>query len=245
MGYQMNAQQGERLIAALNGESFDPPGPYDNTANQTPVTAEQGERLIAAAESGSGAVSSVNGQTGDVVLGAEDVGALPDTTTIPSALADLSADATHRTVTDTEKASWNGLQSQIDAITAQSDVVDVVGTYAELQAYSKPLYFDDIVKVLDDSTHNNARSYYRWKGEDDGWFYIGSEAISYTKAETDTLLSGKQDALGFTPYNSTNPAGYQTSAQVETAITGKGYQTSAQVESAITAAIGNAIGGAY
>ena len=54
MGYQMNAQQGERLIAALNGESFDPPGPYDNTANQTPVTAEQGERLIAAAESGSG-----------------------------------------------------------------------------------------------------------------------------------------------------------------------------------------------
>ncbi|MBQ0090683.1 MAG: hypothetical protein KBT27_15260 [Prevotellaceae bacterium] len=33
----------------------------------------------------------------------------------------------------------------------------------------------------------------------------------------------------------TNGAGYQTSAQVESAITGKGYQTSAQVEAAITA----------
>ena len=38
---------------------------------------------------------------------------------------------------------------------------------------------------------------------------------------TDALTStwnGKQDALGFTPYNSTNPSGYQTSSQVLTAV---------------------------
>lgn len=40
-----------------------------------------------------GAVSSVNGQTGDVVLDAQDVGALPDTTTIPTKTSDLQNDS--------------------------------------------------------------------------------------------------------------------------------------------------------
>lgn len=38
---------------------------------------------------------------------AEEVGALPDTTGIPKNLSDLQDDAEHRTVTDTEKQSWN------------------------------------------------------------------------------------------------------------------------------------------
>ena len=40
-----------------------------------------------------GAVSSVNGQTGAVVLDADDVGALPDSTTIPSKTSDLENDS--------------------------------------------------------------------------------------------------------------------------------------------------------
>ena len=42
---------------------------------------------------GGGAVSSVNGQTGDVVLDAQDVGALPDNTPIPSKTSDLTNDS--------------------------------------------------------------------------------------------------------------------------------------------------------
>lgn len=38
---------------------------------------------------------------------AEEVGALPDTTKIPKNLSNLQDDAEHRTVTDTEKQSWN------------------------------------------------------------------------------------------------------------------------------------------
>lgn len=38
---------------------------------------------------------------------AQEVGALPSSTTIPSALSDLSDDSTHRVVTDTEKSTWN------------------------------------------------------------------------------------------------------------------------------------------
>ena len=62
---------------------------------------------------GGGAVSSVNGKTGTVVLSASDVGALPSSTTVPTQLSQLTADSTHRTVTDTEKSTWNGKQSAI------------------------------------------------------------------------------------------------------------------------------------
>lgn len=55
----------------------------------------------------------VNGKalSGNISLTASDVGALPSSTTIPTALSQLSADATHRTVTDTEKATWNSKSS--------------------------------------------------------------------------------------------------------------------------------------
>lgn len=92
----------------------------------------------------------------------------------------------------------NGLQSQIDAIVSKSDVVDIVGTYAELQAYdTSSLGNNDVVKVLDDSTHNDAPSYYRWviTGGVGAWVYIGSESETYTKAETDALLNAKQDNI--------------------------------------------------
>lgn len=57
--------------------------------------------------SGGGNVDSVNGKIGTVILTAEDVGALPDTTTIPSSLADLESDDEHRTVTDEQISKWD------------------------------------------------------------------------------------------------------------------------------------------
>jgi hypothetical protein len=55
------------------------------------------------------ATRMVNGKSlsGNITLSATDVKALPDTTTIPTTLAGLSDDTTHRVVTDTEKAAWN------------------------------------------------------------------------------------------------------------------------------------------
>ena len=52
---------------------------------------------------------TVNGKalSGDITLCASDVKALPDTTSIPTTLAGLTEDATHRLVTDSEKTSWN------------------------------------------------------------------------------------------------------------------------------------------
>lgn len=107
-------------------------------------------------------------------------------------------DASVATETTNRENADVALQTQIDAIVAKSDVVDIVGTYAELQVYdTSGLGNNDVVKVISDSTHNNAPSYYRWviTGGVGAWVYIGSESETYTKAETDALLNTKQDVL--------------------------------------------------
>lgn len=60
-------------------------------------------------------------------------------------------------------ASDNSLQAQIDTIVSKSDVVDLVGTYAELIAYdTHVLGDDDVIKVLQDETNSEATTYYRF-----------------------------------------------------------------------------------
>lgn len=85
----------------------------------------------------------------------------------------------------------NNLQSQIDAITAASDVTDIVGTYAELQAYdTTSLPNNSIIKVLQDESRNNETTYYRWviTGGVGAWSLIGEEGPYYTKSEADTAF---------------------------------------------------------
>lgn len=72
--------------------------------------------------SGGGAVDSVNGQTGTVVLDADDVGALPDTTVIPSKTSDLTNDSGFLTSAVT---SFNG---QSGAVTYTAPVTSVNGS---------------------------------------------------------------------------------------------------------------------
>lgn len=57
---------------------------------------------------GGGAVNSVNGQTGDVVLDAQDVGALPASTVIPSKTSDLTNDSGYITASGAPVQSVNG-----------------------------------------------------------------------------------------------------------------------------------------
>lgn len=81
----------------------------------------------------------------------------------------------------------NNLQSQIDAITAGSDVVDIVGTKADLDDYdTSGLSANDIIKVLTDETQDDATTYYRWTGS--VWQYIGAEGPFYTKSEADSTF---------------------------------------------------------
>lgn len=77
--------------------------------NIADITIDGTTTQLYAPTSGGGAVTSVNGQTGAVVLDADDVGALPDTTPIPSKTSDLTNDSgfiTGYTETDPTVPSW-------------------------------------------------------------------------------------------------------------------------------------------
>lgn len=90
----------------------------------------------------------------------------------------------------------NNLQEQIDAITSASDVYDVVGTYADLQAYdTTDVPLNDIIKVLQDTTHNDAATYYRLVEVSGNkvWQYVGQEGPYYTKSEIDTDFALKSE----------------------------------------------------
>ena len=79
--------------------------------------------------SGGGAVDSVNGQTGTVVLDAEDVGALPDTTVIPTDTSDLTNGAgfiTSSALSGYATETWVGQQGYLTGITS-SDVTTALG----------------------------------------------------------------------------------------------------------------------
>lgn len=107
--------------------------------------------------------------------------------------AESYADASVSTEAGMRADADANLQSQIDAITSASDVFDIVPTYQDLLNYdTSTVPVNDIVKVLSDSTHNDAASYYRWTGTE--WLYIGSEGASYTKSEADAKFLTKTEA---------------------------------------------------
>ena len=88
------------------------------------------------------------------------------------------------------------LEQEIENLKNNPDVVDIVDSYADLQAYDTSTLGDrDIVRVLTDETHDNESSYYRWDKPNSQWVFIGAVEGYYTKGQTDTLLSGKQDKL--------------------------------------------------
>lgn len=148
-------------------------------------------------------------------------GAYTDITGIPTNVSDFTNDADYQTgsqvstaigveTTARQNADVN-LQGQIDAIVASSDVKDIVGTKAELNAYDTSTLGDkDIIKVLQDESENNATTYYRWSTTTSTFTLIGEEGPYYTKAEADTLLNAKANAS--TTY---------TKSEVDTALSGK------------------------
>lgn len=166
-----------------------------------------------------GAVNSVNGMTGDVVLTTSDLentSGYQTSSEVESAISTaVGAEQTAREQADTQlqnnitavqnsvtaettarENADTSLQGQIDAITASSDVKDIVGTHAELENYdTSTLGNNDIIKVLQDETQGGATTYYRWNATTQTFSLIGEEGPYYTKSQTDTLLNAKQDDL--------------------------------------------------
>lgn len=118
---------------------------------------------------------------------AEEVGALPDTTEIPKNLSDLQDDAEHRTVTDTEKQSWN-------------DKSDFSGNYEDLQG--KPT-----IPTVPTKLPNPQSLTITYGGKE--YTYDGSEALAITietsgierieKLSTDTTVTLEHNKLYIFP----------------------------------------------
>lgn len=91
---------GNKTSAELGvyGSGNEPPYPVTSVNGQTGAVTINTD----------GKVTSVNGKTGDVVLNAESVGALPNTTKIPSATSDLTNDSGYITVADAPVQSVDG-----------------------------------------------------------------------------------------------------------------------------------------
>ena len=83
-----------------------------------------GQWEIASPQAGGGTVASVNGQTGTVVLDADDVGALPDDTSIPSDTSDLTNGAGFITSSDIPVTSVNSQTGDV-TITVPTKVSDL------------------------------------------------------------------------------------------------------------------------
>lgn len=100
--------------------------PIEKTSKMTQTVGidADGRLYTTPGDSGTGVVSSVNGQTGVVVLNASDVGALPDTTTIPSKTSQLTNDSGFLT-----SAPVTSVNSKTGAITLTQDDVANGATY--------------------------------------------------------------------------------------------------------------------
>ena len=143
-----------------------------------------------------GAVLPITDKTVDIAVPTTTSSLTNDSGYITNTVDDLvnyydkdETDTLIATEAETRDAADLNLQEQIDAISSASDVVDVVGTYAELQDYdTSKLSDNDIIKVLTDETHDDAISYYRWSDTTDAFTYIGSQGPFYTKSETDATF---------------------------------------------------------
>ena len=115
--------------------------------------------------------------------------------TLVTANVDKLKAALNKEILDRE-AGDAALEQEIEDLRNNPDVVDIVDTYADLQAYdTSHLGNNDIIRVLQDETHDGASTYYRWDKPHSTWDYIGEAGDYYTKDQVDTLLGAKQNTL--------------------------------------------------
>lgn len=112
------------------------------------------------------------------------------------------------------------VEEEVEQLENNPDVVDIVATYQDLQDYDTSGLTDkDIIRVLEDSTHDGNSTYYRWNAATSQFDYVGeiSGGSSYTAGNgidiTNAVISatntGKARVLTSADYNypTNNPTG--------------------------------------
>lgn len=177
---------------------------------------------------GGGSVKSVNGQTGDVVLDAAAVGALPNTTKIPANTSDLTNDSGFitRTVSDlanyylkSETYSKAELDNKISAIPKFS--IEVVTSLPTSNISDTTVYL-----VASGNEEDNLYTEYIYvNGE---WEYLGKQTVDltgyvqrtelsayYTSIEIDSLLTTIRNSIPIKLSQLTEDSSHRTITDAE------------------------------
>ena len=105
--------------------------------------------------------------------------------------SNIDAEENARIARDTE------LQNQIDTIEATQNIVDIVGTKADLDDYDTTYLKDGAkIQVLDDETQNHASTIYQFNKNtvhNPSFGLVGTFGSYYTKAETDGLITSARN----------------------------------------------------
>ena len=85
------------------------------------------------------------------------------------------------------------IQHEIDTINAGSDVIDVLGSWSDLQNYKGWTTDRDVIKILDDEHSGHKQTYYRYEDDDltsgtfdpdpSKWEYVGELDAYYSKQD--------------------------------------------------------------
>ena len=97
------------------------------------------------------------------------------------------------------------VEDKVEEIINNPDVVDIVATYADLQAYDVThLHNKDVIRVLTDETHDGNSTYYRLTKPGNTWTYIGMSKAYSDFVGTDGTTAGTS---GLVPAPATTDAG--------------------------------------
>lgn len=97
------------------------------------------------------------------------------------------------------------VEDEVEELKNNPDVVDIVATYADLQAYDAQYLTDkDIIRVLQDETHDGESTYYRYNKQSDTWTYVGESKQYEDFVGTDGTTAGE---AGLVPAPATTDAG--------------------------------------
>ena len=152
---------------------------------------------------------TINGKslTNNITLTATDVNALPDTTEIPTTLADLTDDSTHRTVTDTEKSTWNAKSDFSGSYNDLTDKPDISPNLYDL-IITNQTEFESFCSSINNSTCTATSVLFIGDGGD--LEFTKSDGTGIQLPATLKIISGINNAIINLGSISTNGLYYET-----------------------------------
>lgn len=103
------------------------------------------------------------------------------------------------TPTSSQHAITKGyLDQAIEDIEIRSDVIDVLGSYNDLENYdTSDVRLNDLIKVISDETHDDSTTYYRWQTveETNQWVFVAAEGPYYTITQINSIVEDINDDI--------------------------------------------------